>query len=432
MMLPALPTLARWRASLDAGRVTAADLITTATDRAGGSSAFAAVRVLPGGAGLLAGIPLAHKDMFDRPGERVGMGAHPGAAAMATGLATVLSRLDAAGQVDIGRLRMSEFAMGPSGHNAHHGMPDNPLVPGAITGGSSSGSGVAVGAGIVPAALGSDTGGSIRIPAACNGIVGFKPTQGLVPVDGAMPLSWTQDCVGPLAASVDCATLILSIIAGRRITDADTRLRIGLLSGPMQQAASTRMQAAMADVGQLLERAGHTLIDTPLAFFDDLTEPANVIAISEAATVHADRLFQHADTYGPQVRARLVQAAAIPAQAYLRAGQIRQAARQRMAALFADACDIIVMPTLADTPPQGAAVDIGNDPQLNTVIAGLTRFTRPASILGLPSISLPVAMTADGPLSLQIMGPSGADGRVARIAGVIETTLGLRAAQPLF
>ena len=430
MRLPPLPTIAALRADLDAGRTSARDLTEAALAKARASSAFAAVRVLPGGTGPLAGIPLAHKDMFDRPGERVGMGAHASAAVTAMGLAPVLARLDAAGQVDIGRLKMSEFAMGPSGHNAHHGMPDNPLVPGAITGGSSSGSGVAVGAGIVPAALGSDTGGSIRIPAACNGIVGFKPTQGLVPVDGAMPLSWTQDCIGPLAASVACAVTVLSIIANRAVEAADTPLRIGLLSGPMQQAASPRMQAAMAEVARLLERAGHGLSDVPLAFFDDLVEPANVIAISEAATVHADRLQRHAETYGAQVRARLVQAAAIPAQAYLRAGQIRQAARQRMAEVF-ETVDVVLMPTLADVAPQGASVDIGNDPDLNRVIAGLTRFTRPASILGLPALSLPVAMTPDGPLSLQIMGPAHGDGRVARVGKTIETALALRAVPQL-
>ena len=426
MTLPVLSTIATLRTALDKGRVTATDLAQTAARKAEGSAAFASVRVLPGGNGPLAGIPLAHKDMFDRPGERVGMGAHASAAITATGLATVLSRLDGAGQADIGRLAMSEYAMGPSGHNAHHGMPDNPLVPGAITGGSSSGSGVAVGAGIVPAALGSDTGGSIRIPAACNGIVGFKPTQGLVPVDGAMPLSWTQDCIGPLAASVACAKTILSIVAGRDLDDDDGPMRIGILSGPMALAASDRMRTTIADVGQLLERGGDSLHDVALDFFDDLTEPANVIAISEAATVHADRLQRHAKTYGAQVRARLVQAAAIPAQAYLRAGQIRQVARQRMTEVFDDV-DIILMPTIADVPPQAAAVDIGNDPDLNRIIAGLTRFTRPASILGLPSLSLPVAVTPDGPLSVQVMGPAYADGRVARVAQAIETALALRA-----
>jgi aspartyl-tRNA(Asn)/glutamyl-tRNA(Gln) amidotransferase subunit A len=429
MTLPPLTTIAALRQALDQRRVSAHELTQDAIAKARLGCAFATIRALPGRDGPLAGIPLAHKDMFDRPGEAVGMGAHASAATIGTGTATVLDRLDTAGQVDIGRLRMSEFAMGPSGHNAHHGMPDNPVVAGAITGGSSSGSGVAVAAGIVPAALGSDTGGSIRIPAACNGVVGFKPTQGLVPVDGAMPLSWTQDCIGPLAASVGCALQILEIISGRHFPTVTGFLRIGLLSGPMQASASAAMQAAMADVAQELARNHHRLTYLPLAFFDDLTEPANVIAISEAATIHADRLRLHSGTYGPQVRARLIQAAAIPAQSYLRARQIRRAAQRQMAEVFTTV-DVILMPTLADVPPQAGTVDIGNDPQLDRVIAGLTRFTRPASLLGLPAISLPVAMMQDRPLSLQVIGPPHQEARIATIAAQIETIMALRPTHP--
>ena len=425
MTLPALETIASMRAALDQGVISAQELQNSAIAKANNNSAFAVVRSLPAKNGPLAGIPLAHKDMFDRKSEQTGMGAHLSAARMAANDATVVARLDRAGQADIGRLRMSEFAMGPSGHNAHHPMPENPLVSGGISGGSSSGSGVAVGAGIVPAALGSDTGGSIRIPAACNGVVGFKPTQGLVPVDGAMPLSWTQDCIGPLAASVSCAAEVLQIIAARSFDSAAHCLRIGLLSGDMQSGASDRMQGAMVDVGRILERNGHSISDTALPFFDDITEPANVIAISEAATVHADRLVQHSDTYGEQVLARLVQAAAIPAQAYLRAMQIRAAAQSKMAEFF-ETCDVILMPTLADAPPQGATVDVGNDPNLAQVIAGLTRFTRPASVLGLPALSLPIAMTLDGPLSVQVIAKPFAEGRIIALATEIETSMALR------
>jgi len=425
MMLPKLDTLSSQRRALDQGLISPQELCEAAITKAQSSTAFVSVQPLQSGHGPLAGIPLAHKDMFDRAGTVTGMGAHDNAGYTATSDATVLTRLDAAGQMDIGRLRMSEFAMGPSGHNAHHPMPRNPIVKGAIPGGSSSGSGVAVGSGIVAAALGSDTGGSIRIPAACNGVVGFKPTQGLVPVEGSMPLSWSQDCIGPLAASVVCATHILEIITDTRFDMTTAPLRVGLLSGAMQQGASDRMQAAMATVAELLELAGHSLKEIPLPFFNDLTEPANIIAISEGSAIHADRLKQHSDTYGPQVLARLTQAAAISAQAYLRAMQIRTTARAKMAEVFEE-IDVILMPTLTDTPPKSTAVDVGNDPNLPQVIAGLTQFTRPASLLGLPSISLPIAMTSDGPLSLQIIGPPFAEGRIAALALEIETRLALR------
>lgn len=426
MTLPSLDTIASLRGRLDRGEISASELLAQALGRAAGHSAVAGLLdPAPAQDGPLSGIPLAHKDMFDRAGTPVGMGAHPSAERIATATAPVLARLDAAGQVQIARLRMSEFAMGPSGQNAHHPLPQNPVVPGGIPGGSSSGSGVAVGAGLVPAALGSDTGGSIRIPAACSGVVGFKPGQGLVPVQGAMPLSWTQDCIGPLAASVACARLILSLIAGRALSEDPRPLRIGLMS----EGASDRMRAAQAQMARAAEAQGHGLLDLPADAFDDLTEPANVIAMSEAATVHADRLRTLPDSYGPQVRARLAQAAAIPAAAYLRARQIRRLAQARAALLF-DRCDLIVMPTLADVPPLAAEVSFGGGAGLDKVIAGLTRFTRPASILGLPALSLPVAVTPQGPLSLQVIGPPGAEARVATFAETLERIAALRPGPP--
>ncbi|MFN3524654.1 MAG: amidase [Paracoccus sp. (in: a-proteobacteria)] len=424
MILPPLDTIASLRARLDRREVSAAELAAQARATAAGHSAVAGhLDHTPAGEGPLSGIPLAHKDMFDRSGMPVGMGAHVSAERLATGTAEVLARLDAAGQVQIARLRMSEFAMGPSGQNAHHPLPQNPVVRGGIPGGSSSGSGVAVAGGLVPAALGSDTGGSIRIPAACNGVVGFKPGQGLVPTGGAMPLSWTQDCIGPLAASVACARLILGIIALRDLSEPDRPLRIGL----MPDGASPRMQQTLTAIARAAEVQGHSLHDVAPGIFDDLTEPANVIAMSEAATVHADRLRARPDDYGPQVRARLVQAVAIPAAAYLRARQIRRMAQARAAQMFTG-CDLILMPTLADVPPLVADLEFGSGDGLNTIIAGLTRFTRPASFLGLPALSLPVAVTSDGPLSVQVIGPRGAEARVARFAETLERIAAVRPA----
>ncbi|WOI58016.1 amidase [Palleronia sp. LCG004] len=423
MTLPPLDTVSVLRSRLDRGEVSAAELAAEARRRATGHSAVAAVVEdhRSTGTGPLAGIPLAHKDMFDRRGEAVGMGAHPSAERIATRTCDVLRRLDAAGQTQIARLRMSEFAMGPTGHNAHHPLPRNPTVEGAIPGGSSSGSGVAVASGLVPAALGSDTGGSIRIPAACNGVVGFKPGQGSVSNRDAMPLSWTQDCIGPLAASVACARLVLGLVMGRDISEDGRPLRVGL----MMDGASPGMQTALTDLARAAEAAGHTLSEVPADLFAGLVEPANVIAMSEAATVHADRLRAAPDSYGPQVRGRLVQAAAIPAAAYLRARQIRALARERTAEYFTRA-DLMLMPTLVDVPPPAAAVDVGGGADVDRVVSGLTCFTRPASILGLPALSLPIAATSAGPLSVQIVGPHGAEGRVAAFAETLERIAAIR------
>lgn len=445
---PHRATIAELRRRLDQGETTATALIEAREARLRGQPDPSLFRLLEWGrayeaaqawdtarargavAAPLGGVPMAHKDMFDRAGVAIGFGAHRTAARCARHTAPVLERLDRAGAIDFGRLAMSEFAMGPTGINHHHGMPANPTVPGAIPGGSSSGSGVAVAAGLVPAALGSDTGGSIRLPAACNGVVGFKPGMGLAPMDGVMPLSWTQDCVGPLAASVACARLVMSLISGGavRATGQEPRgLRIGLDLGGFTDATSAEVRAALDMVAARLRHAGHDTAGIDLGFFSALDEPANVIAISEAATVHADRLRADPDSYGPEVRARLVQAAAIPAQAYLRARQIRTAAQARLQETVFSGVDLLLLPTLPDTPPMAAAFADAQGAELSAMISRLTKLTRPASILGLPALSLPVAWTEDGPISAQIVGPPGAENLVADLAEMIEAQLGTEA-----
>ncbi|MEQ5870685.1 amidase [Sagittula sp. NFXS13] len=441
--------IAKLLSDLEAGRVTSRALVDQAEARiaaAGTASPFSTVelenaraqaeavdaaRAAGAALGPLAGVPLAHKDMFERQGARMGRGAHPSAAYVAENTAEVLSRLDGAGAVDLGRLQMSEFAMGPTGMNHHHGAPPNPVVPGAIIGGSSSGSGVAVAMGIVPAALGSDTGGSIRLPAACNGVVGIKPTPGRVPMSHTMPLSWTQDCVGPLAASVDCARRVLSVLTGgatRAETQETGPLRLGFDAGDFACDLSPDMAQVLDEVRKALVLAGHADRDLDLGWLGSLDEPANVIAMGEAATVHADRLRAHADSYGDQVRTRLVQGAAISAQAYLRARQIRDIAQGKIAEVFRDV-DVIVLPMLPDVPPQIDALARLEGASLAGMISAMTRFARPASVLGLPAISLPVAWTDRGPLSLQLVGAPSSEDVLADLARTLETA-SLRVPEP--
>ena len=438
---PNRPVIPALRRALSRGATTplalAAAAMTAARDDAG--AGFAAVEIaraeeqaaraaalIGQGADLaLLGLPLAHKDMFDRAGQVAGFGAHRSAARRARETAPLMARLDAAGQVDLGRLRMSEFAMGPTGHNHHHGMPRNPAAPGRITGGSSSGSGAAVAAGLVVAALGSDTGGSIRLPAACCGVVGLKPGVGMLPMQGVMPLSFTQDCVGPLARTVTDAWLVwCALSGGSAVLPGTAGLRLGFNSGGFTGATAPEVAAMLDHARRLAPDIGLTAQSVDLAWWDDLAEPANVIAMSEAAAVHAERLREVPDSYGPQVRARLVQALAVPAPAYLRALQLRHLARARMQALF-DQVDAIVLPTLPSAPPLAAEVDIGDGTGMAAVVSGLTRFTRPASLLGLPAISLPGAITKEGPIGLQIVVPRGAEGRLCAVARAYERAFAL-------
>ncbi len=386
-----------------------------------GRQAAQAAGLIRQGADLpLLGVPLAHKDMFDRAGQVTGFGAHRSAAREAQETAPLMARLDAAGQVNLGRLRMSEFALGPTGHNHHHGMPANPAAPGHITGGSSSGSGAAVAAGLVAAALGSDTGGSIRLPAACCGVVGLKPGAGALPMQGVMPLSFTQDCVGPLARTVTDAWLVWCALRGRAAALPEVAgLRIGFDAGGFVGGCAPEVAAALEAARSLAPRAGATAHAVDLSWWDELAEPANVVAVSEAAAIHADRLREVPDSYGPQVRARLVQALAVPAPYYLRALQIRRLAQARMQDLFGQV-DAIVLPTLPFAPPRADEADIADRPGMAEMVTQLTRFTRPASILGLPALSLPVAGSAAGPVSLQIVVPHGTEARACALGLAFE------------
>jgi aspartyl-tRNA(Asn)/glutamyl-tRNA(Gln) amidotransferase subunit A len=369
--------------------------------------------------GPLHGVPLAHKDMYDRAGRVTSCGSKIRAGHVASATATALERLDAAGAVDLGRLNMSEFAMGPTGFNAHFGRARNPWNLDVVTGGSSSGSGAALAAGFIYGALGSDTGGSIRLPAAMCGVAGLKPTQGRVSRFGAMPLSTSQDCVGPLAPMVADVALLYSVIAGpdprdpccaTRTVAAPARredlkgVRIGVPTRFYGDDVDAEVLEAMALSRAGLADLGATLVEVDLPDQTPLGELANIVAITEAASLHYDWLRERRGDYGEQVGARLMQGLVIPAVAYFRARQMRVVLLSEFVAAAFSACDALHVPVLPFTPPRSADVDIGASPAMPNVIAGLTRFTRPFSFLGLPALAQPIGFSAAGlPLSMQLV-----------------------------
>ncbi|TCQ06172.1 aspartyl/glutamyl-tRNA(Asn/Gln) amidotransferase subunit A [Rhizobium sp. PP-F2F-G36] len=390
--------------------------------------------------GVLHGVPLAHKDMFDRTGCVTGCGSKIRADHVATETSTVMQRLESAGALQIGRLNMSEFAMGPTGHNAHHGRAINPVEPARITAGSSSGSGAAVGGGVVLAALGSDTGGSIRLPAACCGVVGIKPTQGRVSRHGAMPLSFSQDCIGPLARTVEDAYLLLQLISGvdgrdptccniptpAALTTEIATMRIGLGGGVFADALSGDVATAMEDMARLLRPVCRSVEPVLPPDLSHVAELANVVAMSEAGAVHFDALRSRPEDFGPQVRMRLSQAIAIPAPVYLRALQIRVIMLEEMLRTVFSACDLLIVPTMPFLPPLASDVDVGAGAGMNRIISDMTAFTRPFSFLGLPVVTLPVARSREGlPVGLQIVAPPWQERRAASLALHIEQALAL-------
>ncbi|WAP68294.1 amidase [Jiella pelagia] len=371
--------------------------------------------------GPLHGVPLAHKDMYDRKGRVTGCGSKIRKDHVAATTATVIARLDAAGQIHLGRLNMSEFAVGPTGFNAHHGRACNPLDPARITGGSSSGSGAAMASGSAFAALGSDTGGSIRIPAACCGIVGIKPTQGRVSRHGAMPLSASQDCIGPLTRTVADAELVLSLIAGADPLDPASidappveraptvaALRIGVVrQGFFADGLDPEVAGSIVEATRILERAGASIIEAKLPPMEDVIELANLVAMSEGAAIHLDWLRQRPQEYGEQVRARLVQALGTAAPVYLRALQLRATLLARTLAETFASCDALLVPTMPTLPPISADVEVGASEAMTRVLVGLSKFTRPFSFLGLPALSVPMPATAAGlrPSAQLVAGP---------------------------
>ncbi|WP_337269507.1 amidase [Oryzifoliimicrobium ureilyticus] len=394
--------------------------------------------------GPLHGVPLAHKDMFDHAGRVTGCGSKIRANYLAETNACAIARLQAAGTFSIGRLNMSEFAMGPTGHNHHHGRAINPIDAARITGGSSSGSGAAVGGGVVLAALGSDTGGSIRLPAACCGVVGIKPTQGRVPRTGAMPLSFSQDCVGPLARSVEDAFTILKTISGPDgkdttcvdaellpLADDISAIRVGLGTGMFLNGVSNDVGAAMEETVTALKPHVASMSEADLPDFSGIAELANVVAMSEAAAIHFDWMRERPKDYGPQLQSRLAQAIAVPAPIYLRALQIRA----RMLADFLQTafatCDAIIVPAMPFVAPLDAEVNVGAGPRMNTILAGMTVFTRPFSFLGLPVVTLPVKNCNGLPVAIQIVAPPWREDIAASVARKLETVLALGRFQSL-
>jgi aspartyl-tRNA(Asn)/glutamyl-tRNA(Gln) amidotransferase subunit A len=426
-----------------------------AIDEAGAlAAADAADAVLARGepVGPLHGVPLAHKDMFFRKGRVSGCGSAILADVPADRTASVLERLDAAGALDIARLNMAEFAFGPTGHNTHYGDCRNPWDPARITGGSSSGSGAAVAARAVRGALGSDTGGSVRLPAAICGLVGVKPTYGRVSRYGVMGLSFSLDTVGPLARNARDAARLLAVIAGpdprdptaashpvedyqaaarAGAADGIARLRIGMPSNYYSEGLDPEIRDCWQQGAKRLAGIGAEIVELPVPLHDHLSPLASAIAAVEGATLHAHWMRTRPRDYSPQVRARIEAGFGVPAAHYLAA----LALRPRLAHEFCDrvfaACDALWVPALSAAVPERAATDFGDGPDMVPGLAALTRLMRPFNYLGLPSVVVPAGFDRNAmPIGMQLAGPPFAEARLLRIAAAFEAEAGLANRRP--
>ncbi|HYS18769.1 MAG TPA: amidase [Candidatus Binatia bacterium] len=372
--------------------------------------------------GPLHGVPLAYKDLCHVPGLPTSCGTKTREYFASPTECTAAARLREAGAVTLGKLNMSELALGPFGDNAHHGDVQNPWRSGHCAGGSSSGSAAAVAAGFALATLGSDTGGSIRLPAACCGVVGLKPTYGRVSRAGAMPLSWSMDHLGPLTRTVADTALLLEIVAGHDPRDATSsrrgvpyyrrmlespvaRLRVGLPENYYFDGIDGEMDAAVRAAASVLEGLGALV--TPVRVPDPrpLTDICSVISRSESAAVHARLVRERPHEMQPAVRSRLEVGFHISAHDYLQGLRLRsRLAREFIAEVFAEV-DALVVPVIPEPAPALEAVKSGTVDEVVGRMGRFSRLTRPFNGLGLPALTVPCGFSSDGrPLALQIVG----------------------------
>jgi len=372
--------------------------------------------------GPLHGVPLAFKDLCQVSPLPTSCGTRTRDYFTAERDCTAARRLLDAGAVALGKLNMTELAMGPFGDNAHHGHVQNPWRAGRVSGGSSSGSGAAVAAGLCVGALGTDTGGSIRLPAACCGIAGLKPTYGRVSRAGAMPLSWSNDHIGPMARTVGDVGMLLQVIAGRDPLDATSSARAvpDYLSGLERSIAGLRIKtpvnffyegvdaeiaSGVREALRAFEGLGARVGDLALPDPEVMADVCNVISRSEAVAIHGRLLRERPDDIQPVVRARLELGFRIPAHQYLQALRLRARLTRTFVREVFSETDLLVAPVIPEPAPRLSHATEGAAEELAQRQGRFSRLTRPFNGWGLPALSVPCGFSRDGlPLALQIVG----------------------------
>ena len=379
----------------------------------------------------LSGIPVAVKDLFDTTGIRTTAGSKFFADNIPETDAFVVKKLKEAGALILGKTNTHEIALGVTGNNPHYGTACNPWDPTRIPGGSSSGSAIAVATGMALGALGTDTGGSIRIPASLCGIVGFKPTYGRVSLRGVFPLSWNLDHVGPLAKTVEDAALLLQVISVYDPIDpASIKMLLGDYLGHLMD--SMRGRKIALGVGEYIENADPEVLDAVRAaakVFASFGCPIQEVDVSwmreaalanktmtqaDGAAVHRERLREHPDWFGEDIRRRLEDGAKTTSTEYSLARRTQAEVRKKCEQFF-ELYDLLLTPT---TPIPAPAI-AGNDAVEQA--GRLTRFTSPFNLTGLPALSVPCGFTTGGlPIGLQIVSRAWADAKVLNAGHAFE------------
>jgi aspartyl-tRNA(Asn)/glutamyl-tRNA(Gln) amidotransferase subunit A len=420
--------------------------ITVTAERARARARQATEELARGGArGPLFGLPVAVKDIIETAGVRTTCGSRILRDYVPAADATVVRRMEAAGAIVVGKTNMHEFAFGPTTVNPHYGVCRNPHNPACVSGGSSGGSAVAVATGQAYLALGTDTGGSIRIPSACCGAVGLKPTYGRVSKAGIFPLSWSLDHAGPLGRGVADVALALEVLAGADPLDPSTAtapppggyldaaesgargglrgLAIGMPRGWLECRVTPGVAAAVSSAVERLRSLGAAVREIEFPGPDPMMLANRLIVLAEAAAFHLPWLRRVPGEYGPDVRARLELGQYLMAVDYLAGQRLRGELCRSVAAAMRDV-DLLVTPALPAPAPY-----IGQDyfdwpDGRETVPDGLIRLVAPFNVTGQPALSMPCGLDAGRPVGLQIVGRWFEEGTVLRAAAALEASAG--------
>jgi aspartyl-tRNA(Asn)/glutamyl-tRNA(Gln) amidotransferase subunit A len=379
----------------------------------------------------LYGIPLAVKDLYEIRGTRTTAGSHFFRDYQAEEDSAVIRKLKESGALILGKTNTHEFAFGVTGVNPHYGTCHNPWDIHRISGGSSSGSAVAVATGMALGALGTDTGGSIRIPASLCGVVGLKPTYGRVSLRGVFPLSWNLDHAGPLTKTVRDSALMLQSMAGYDPLDpssVDKPLddyllqidkgvkgwRIAIATGAYIQEANAEVVAAVDEAGRIFRDLGADVISVDMDNLRELALSNGQMVAADAAALHRERFKEHPDWFGADVRERLEIGRALSSTEYSLARR-KQSEGQRWMENFFKEYDLLILPTTPVTAPLIEGTDAIEQARR------LTRFTAPFNLTGLPALSTPCGLDSKGlPIGLQLVSGAWKEASVLRAGQAFE------------
>ncbi|WP_370049883.1 MULTISPECIES: amidase [Salipiger] len=361
--------------------------------------------------GPLSGVPLAHKDIFATPDRQPGCGVVRGALPCPPlPPSPLLARMEAAGAIDLGPLNMAGFALGTTGANALVGDARNPWDPAFCTGASSSGSAVAVAAGLAFGSIGTDSGASVRVPAALCGIVGYMPEHGALDGTGCFPLSWSADRPGVLARNVADAALLTAVARGQTPAPVERPagpLRIGLPESYYTEGLTPAMADAFSAAIRHIEQCGHSVVSVPVVETTEMRSLHRALMRTETAAVHRAMMSSHPELYELSVRKFITGGEGILAVDYVDTLRLRAVMQAEARQLTYAHCDVLLTPTTRSPALRYDAIADTSRAETWAQVTGLAHFTQPASYLGLPAISVPFTLSPDGlPLGVQLIAPA--------------------------